>query len=314
MNKKIVCLIDGTLNDKDAPNTNLTNVAKFNSAIRLPKVDIDYNSGIGTMAGTVLTGAAFATTENIEEVLLEPYQWITQRMHDEDKPDSLYLFGFSRGAYIARLLSWVLADCGIPEDVNNCKNRIIQFREEQYDALNLQKENDILKLPNGFIKFLGVWDTVKSSSYPDRKDSQLSPLVAKACHAMSLDEYRKNFDVLKFDANPSVEQKWFAGVHGDVGGGYKECGLSDIAALWMAEKATMSELAFKKKEMDEFKPQPDMPTFHDEYPNGNWNLLGKEHRKYAGEEIDKSVYERIKANIGYASVAENFPKEIYHKI
>ena len=314
MNRKIVCLIDGTCNDKDALNTNLTNVAKFNSVIRLPKGDIYYNPGIGTMAGTILTGAALATTENIEEILLRPYQWITQRMHDADRPDSLYLFGFSRGAYIARLLSWVLADCGIPEDVNNCKNRVIQFRKEQYEALSLQKENDILKLPNDFIKFLGVWDTVKSSSYPNRKDIQLSPLVEKACHAMSLDEYRKNFDVLKFDTNPSVEQRWFPGVHGDVGGGYKECGLSDITALWMAENARTSGLTFKKKGMDEFKSQPDMQTFHDEYLNGEWSLLGKKYRKYAGEEIDESVYDRINANIGYTPVAKHFPKETNKKI
>lgn len=314
MNRKIVCLIDGTCNDKDAPGTDLTNVEKFRTAIKLPDGNKNYNSGIGTMAGTLLTGAALATTGNIEEILIEPYQWITQRMHDTNTPDSLYLFGFSRGAYIARLLSWVLADCGIPEDANNCKERIIQFRKEQYEELSQQKENDIIKLPNGFIKFLGVWDTVKSSLYPDRKDTQLSPLVEKACHAMALDERRKNFDVLKFDMNPNVEQIWFAGAHGDVGGGYKECGLSDIAALWMAEKAVESGLSFKKKEMNKFIPQPSMPTVHDEYLKGAWSLLGKKHREYAGEDVDASVYDRINANIEYTPVAENFPKETNNKI
>ena len=131
---------------------------------------------------------------------------------------------------------------------------------------------------------------------------------------MALDERRKNFDVLKFETNQSVEQRWFAGAHGDVGGGYKECGLSDIAALWMAEKARESRLAFKKKEMEKFNPQPNMPTIHDEYLKGAWDLLGKKYRKYAGEEIDESVYDRINANIGYTPVAEDFPKETNNKI
>ena len=62
MSKKIVCLIDGTCNDKDAPESDLTNVAKFRTAIKLPNGNKNYNPGIGTMAGTLLTGAALATS------------------------------------------------------------------------------------------------------------------------------------------------------------------------------------------------------------------------------------------------------------
>src|SRR5690606_24656280 len=33
-----------------------------------------------------------------------------------------------------------------------------------------------------------------------------------------------------------IEQVWFPGCHANVGGGYKDSGLSDISLLWMAER------------------------------------------------------------------------------
>ena len=38
---------------------------------------------------------------------------------------------------------------------------------------------------------------------------------------------------------------WFAGAHCDVGGGYRDPGLSEIPLLWMADNARACGLAFK---------------------------------------------------------------------
>ena len=43
----------------------------------------------------------------------------------------------------------------------------------------------------------------------------------------------------------SLEQVWFAGVHCEVGGGYRDPELSEIPLLWMADKARERGLAFK---------------------------------------------------------------------
>jgi len=40
---------------------------------------------------------------------------------------------------------------------------------------------------------------------------------------------------------------WFVGVHMDIGGGHKRSSLSDIALLWMKEKAEETGLAFDEK-------------------------------------------------------------------
>lgn len=97
-------------------------------------------------------------------------------------------------------------------------------------------------------------------------DLKISNCVQHARHAMSIDENRADFRVTPWhtEANgtsllgdvladlrrvpdPSsdpmglrqtVKQVWFCGVHTDVGGGYKECGLSDVSLAWMIAQAT----------------------------------------------------------------------------
>ena len=41
-----------------------------------------------------------------------------------------------------------------------------------------------------------------------------------------------------------VEQVWFAGTHANIGGGYRDQGLSDITLQWMIEKAKPCGLSF----------------------------------------------------------------------
>ena len=41
-----------------------------------------------------------------------------------------------------------------------------------------------------------------------------------------------------FDVIEGASEVWFRGVHSDIGGGYAETGLSDLAMAWMIEQAT----------------------------------------------------------------------------
>ncbi|HEX8167797.1 MAG TPA: DUF2235 domain-containing protein [Beijerinckiaceae bacterium] len=107
------------------------------------------------------------------------------------------------------------------------------------------------------IFFIGVWDTVGSLGVPDWPfkfgakeyafhDTEISNRIVYAYHALAIDESRGPFRptlwTRKKDRGPDpkpqvLEQVWFAGCHSNVGGGYPDCGLSDIAFLWMASKA-----------------------------------------------------------------------------
>src|SRR5207245_1078071 len=44
-----------------------------------------------------------------------------------------------------------------------------------------------------------------------------------------------------------IEQTWFAGVHSNVGGGYPDTGLSDLAFVWMAKRAARHGLALDEE-------------------------------------------------------------------
>ena len=100
------------------------------------------------------------------------------------------------------------------------------------------------------IEFVGVWDTVASVLVP-RRDRWLyvvtmeelaftlmNPSVKVFRQAMAIDERRRMFrlkpwdDPQEFQSNPfapdtnkkpqDILQVWFAGMHADIGGGYKE--------------------------------------------------------------------------------------------
>ena len=117
------------------------------------------------------------------------------------------------------------------------------------------------------IDFIGVWDTVASVLVPRRDRwlyvvtseelafTMMNPSVRVFRQAMAIDERRRMFrlkqwnDPQDFMSNPfapdtarkaqDILQVWFAGVHGDIGGSYKEAQsqVSKYPLLWMIDQA-----------------------------------------------------------------------------
>lgn len=109
------------------------------------------------------------------------------------------------------------------------------------------------------IEFLGVWDTVPAlgvvplaglNLFLDRipwwkhsfHDFALHRSVRNAYQALSIDDDREWFLPTIWNQygdkdKQKIKQVWFSGSHTDVGGGYAEAGLSDIALEWMTQKA-----------------------------------------------------------------------------
>jgi hypothetical protein len=87
-------------------------------------------------------------------------------------------------------------------------------------------------------------------------DTGLGPQVQAARHAVALDEIRATFQpTLWTDVeNRDVKQLWFPGVHSDVGGGYRETGLSDGALLWMMTEAEQCGLSFESAMKTQVRP------------------------------------------------------------
>jgi glutathione S-transferase len=106
--------------------------------------------------------------------------------------------------------------------------------------------------PDVKVEAVGVWDTVGSLGIPllspdhgvrldalRLADTTLAANINHAFHAVAADEERVDFTPTLWDADPRVVQRFFAGSHADVGGGYPEgehSGLSNLALAWMANQ------------------------------------------------------------------------------
>jgi len=75
--------------------------------------------------------------------------------------------------------------------------------------------------------------------------------VRHARQGLAIDEVRYDFRpeiwLCPADDSQTLEQRWFAGVHSNVGGGYVDDGLANLALQWMLTEAKTSGLIVDKK-------------------------------------------------------------------
>ncbi len=146
---------------------------------------------------------------DIEDIIEQANIDLEKNYSDGDK---IYIFGFSRGAAIARMFA---AHCG--------KN----------------------------IEFLGVFDTVAATrgsldlnpdTYPASgivfENGTMGDHIKSAVHLVSIDEKRLAFQPTLFNKDDRVIEVWFSGVHSDIGGSYWFDGLSDITLQFMLDKVS----------------------------------------------------------------------------
>ncbi|MBJ6988957.1 DUF2235 domain-containing protein [Devosia sp. MC521] len=162
------------------------------------------------------------------------------------------------------------------DDTDAFRQKLLEFRrdvaphisvsdaEDQWRAANVP-DYQLGQSPLLKITYLGVWDTVGALGVPDYiwnadgfnkdhrfHDTNLSPMVKSARHAVAIDESKADFKPTLWEnleelntgrgKDPKAEdapyqQKWFPGVHGGVGGGGPRRGLSDQALEWIWDGA-----------------------------------------------------------------------------
>jgi len=170
--------------------------------------------------------------------------------------DRIFVFGFSRGAYTARVLAGMLHKVGLLTSGNE---ELISF------AWDLFVKERSFEVARGFrhtfarkvqLHFLGLWDTVSSVGWAlnphHYQFTANNPSVRRIRHAVSLDERRTYFVQNLWGTDPMKDQDrlevWFPGVHCDVGGGYPgSCNLSQIALAWMVREAECAGVRFHPK-------------------------------------------------------------------
>lgn len=269
--KRLIVCCDGTWNRPDEVKDGVaapTNVAKI--ALAFADEDgsgheqrLHYQTGVGTRRGERFVGGAFGV--GLSRNILDCYRFLVDNYELEDK---LYFFGFSRGAYTARSLAGLVRNSGIllPQERHRIREAYALYRRPIEDkdsapggiAAELFRRSH--SYPDTYIDLVGVWDTVGALGIPVDlplltklwafHDPTLSRYVLNAYHALAIDERRRPFRPTLWERTAptpgqTLEQVWFSGVHSDIGGGYSDTGLSEIALLWMAEKARGCGLVFK---------------------------------------------------------------------
>ncbi len=319
--KRIVICADGTWNrpeqnlQKDFP-TNVLKVARGIAPKDKHGIDqvVFYDWGVGSYYGSVRGGAL---GDGINKNIMDAYRFIVQNYNSGDE---LFFFGFSRGAYTVRSLSGFIYNCGI---LKRSKARRIQQAFDLYknrdihpkDEYSVNFRRKFSRADNVRIRFIGVWDTVGALGIPIRMlgflnekhlfhDTKIGPNVDAARHALALDEKRSDFKptIWKKRKGLDLKQLWFAGVHSDVGGGYKPDKnrhlLADIPLEWMVSEAGPFGLQLETHLKQQMKGDP-LATKHEEY-DGFYKVLGKRVRKILkNTEIHISVRQRYEQDSSY---------------
>lgn len=332
--KRIVICCDGTWNSRDQKKDGVpvpTNVVRLSALVKStdaagqPQM-VYYDPGVGSSGGIVKRAWAAATGAGLNRNLREAYDFLVRTYAPGD---AIYLFGYSRGAFTVRSLGGMIANSGILKraHAHQCDAAFRLYRDRRSDSHPRAAAATAFRAAFAHedkspIRFIGVWDTVGAlgnpliaSSLIGRRqrfhDTRLSRQVETACHALAIDERRRPFMPTIWHQHPDgpklgqkLEQRWFAGVHSDAGGGAAQSGLSDLALSWMLEQAAASGLALAP---------PAIPPLPDWRPNplskaGNsmtwfYTLLGPIDRSIDGTLGDSGILlpEQIKHSLGLAS-------------
>jgi uncharacterized protein (DUF2235 family) len=262
---------------------------------------IHYIRGLGGVDGIrKYTSGGFGY--GIDEVIADLYINVCSNYLPDDK---IYIFGFSRGAVIARALSGLISK-GILKDadinlfahvwgdfIQSGGVTVGQMGAHYRDKALTEKVEykDKCSDVQPTIEFLGVFDTVVGGHRSNQVAQKLRMgsrkvefNVKSAVQLLALDETRPFFWPVLWtgqkDPPPGVEtqrryfeQLWMPGVHSDVGGAYSERYLGDLSLITMIDRVIHNtKLRFKlEKCVSEYnQPRQDGRMFriHNEYTKG----------------------------------------------
>lgn len=211
----------------------------------------------------------------INRQIRRAYGWLASRYRPGDR---IYLMGYSRGAFAVRSLAGVIDMVGLLKADHAVERKI----RDVYRYYELEADSEAAKVfVNAYchgrveIEMIGVWDTVKAlglrlplvwkltEASHAFHNHQLSTIVKNGYHALALDETRRVYDPVLWrvsedwhDWDGRVEQVWFRGTHGDIGGqlsGFEQARpLANIPLVWMLSRAEACGLQLPDGWQDRF--------------------------------------------------------------
>ena len=350
--RRLAVFLDGTW-DQATGNTNVWRLKSLCCSDPESNQKVFYSAGVGTGFGESFRGGAFGY--GIDDVLTKAYQWLIETYQDKDEIFIFgFSRGAFAARSLSGLISRCgLLKLGAPLSIGQLYDRYRQGNAartihellEPGAAPSSNEERWLLRysLPVP-VEFTGVWDTVGAVATNDAfhaltggnhsfLDVNLRQSQKNVFHALAIDENRKVFDATLLTQyvpgsdltvpfkSPrelcSVEQRWFVGSHGNVGGGSYDDLLAQLPLRWLMGKAEQHKLLFRQPlDIDEGAAAGEIDDSFKAFLRGAYALLHAEQRHWrpigrppelrphttvhtVNETIDRSVFDRWRADGHY---------------
>lgn len=229
--------------------------------------------------------------------------------------DQIILVGYSRGAFAARSLAGVIDMVGLLQGhhatVSNIRTAYRHYeagaRSDAAAAFRkLYCEKDVK------IEAVAIWDTVKAlgicwpiiwrwmESKHKFHNHALGDVVKNGFHALAIDERRRAYTPVLWESRQGwaghMEQVWFRGTHGDIGGqlGGREYArpLANIPLVWMLERLEMCGVVFPEGWRSRFPQDASVPSV------GQWagwsKLFLYRHSRSVGADASETLHPTVR--------------------
>lgn len=316
-----VVILDGTMSSLAAGfETNAGLTFKLLSEVsRTANVTVHYEAGIQwrDWSGTLDVIAGKGINRQIERA----YGVVATRYRARDQ---IVLIGYSRGAYAVRSLAGVIdmvglvrSDCATERTIrqayrhyrNGARSPVAQTFRDHYCHLDVQ------------VEAVAVWDTVKAlglrlpiiwrwgQAQHDFHNHALGRHIRHGFHALAFDERRAAYAPVMWQSpvgwKGHMEQVWFRGNHGDVGGQvwqYPDARLlANIPLVWMLERLSACGMPLPDDWQSRFPQDVTAPSI------GNWRGWAKiflaRRRRAFGKDQSERLHETIGGDLPEVSVA-----------
>jgi uncharacterized protein (DUF2235 family) len=266
---RLIICVDGA---GTKPTDSETNIKRIFSGVQQGKIldtvsGIKYNQIPHYISSTSSDGS-FSSKTLTPGVLGQSYTKQIQDVYERcceltGSNDEVWLFGFARGAFVARAVASLLHEVGAatsagqPEFAKDFKKLVkeAEKRGGRRSSLALSVTSSIasgaLRQPPT-IRFVGAFDTVKAGLGDSSFDISFNNSTRHFRHAVAMHEDRKTPELLYPEdfyrtnlqgQDRSFIQAWFIGSHADMGGVAKQSGLAFYPLQWMLVEARKCGLA-----------------------------------------------------------------------
>ncbi|KAI0969771.1 hypothetical protein F4678DRAFT_438136 [Xylaria arbuscula] len=274
--KRVIVCVDGTWYDPNGfvvrREGNNSNIYRIYSSVkegtfvqdnRAIKQVAYYETGVGLDRQPLdnFNDTITTTQEALDNQINRIFAYCCQQLNEGT--DELWLYGFSRGAYVLRVVADLFHQLTTIQtwderEYQHKVNLLAPFRDSQQKAQSAHKVFRYISTKvwanEPVIHFLGLLDSIKFG----RESSRPQPTLLKSTHilrhALALNETRNSFQPFLFGPLPalspdlahrSIIEAWFIGSHADIGGGSQEDGLSLYPLQWMLLESRAHGLIFE---------------------------------------------------------------------